>query len=51
MGDKEKLRPWFRVEKTRKTEKLNATWDLESYPGTQKEHQGGNDDTQIQSVV
>ena len=49
MGDKEKLRPWFRVEKTRKT--LNATWDLESYPGTQKERQGGNDDTQIQSVV
>ena len=35
MGDKERLRPWFRVEKARKT--LNATWDLESYPGTQKE--------------
>ena len=37
MGDKETLRSLFRVEKTRKTQKLNATWGLESYPGTQKE--------------
>ena len=37
MGDKERRRPWFRVEKTRKTQNLNATWDPESYPGTQKE--------------
>ena len=51
MGDKERLRSWFRMEKTRKTQKLIVTWDLESYPGTKREHYGGNDDTQIQSVV
>lgn len=50
MGARKDKGPGSRVEDTRKTQELNAAWDLESYPGTQRNVRG-NDDTQIQSVV